>query len=1129
MRTRARGIPLVAGAAALLALAGAGMPFRAQQAKTRRSTLDDLVFSRPEIHTTSQPQPLNEVRAEASSALTGGFDQFVADQGGAKWNLLLDRMTGRPALLEGAGIPWIPGTANAVRAEDLGLSSRVEGKDVPVDRVARKALRLIRAYPDLLGVQASDLVLRPGASGPVGDYLYYLDFQWTYHGIPVEGAHVVFRLNHGNLVQIGEENICDSIGNLDWIPSISPDGAWDSVWGYAGGRESGDKIVRSAELRVIPVQSKTAVDGDLSQVGSGTSYRLVYVMAFSRPGVMGTWEAKVDAHTGEILSFVDSNKYGSVHGGVYTTDKPATEVDRPLAYADLGGGQFANGGGFFSGTSATSALNGKYVRINDTCGSISNSTSNGDLNFGSSGGTDCATPGFGGAGNTHASRTQYYNVNMIRQKALTYMPANGWLNSQVTDNVNLNQTCNAYWNGSSLNFFHQGGGCGNTGEIMGVSMHEWGHGMDQNDGNGFSPDNGTGETYGDWTATLQTHASCVGAGFFLSGVCGGYGNPCLSCTAVRDLDYAKHSNPVPAVPTQLSGSAGYHCGLDPSYPGPCGYEGHCESAISSQALWDLANRDLITWGLDSTTAWELVDKLWYRSRPTATGAYSCPSLSTTNGCGAGSLFSVLRAVDDDDGNLSNGTPHASAIYAAFNRHAIACNGVNNSDYSACGAIGVPSVYTVLGNNSVTVNWTAASGAVTYDVYRNEISCGAGYTKVGTVAAPAQTFTDNSTVGGITYYYRVQAVGSSAACAGAMSNCSTVGGPLVAYTNVVPMSGTVPLAVSFSTTGANGTPPYTSYTWNFGDGSPAASGPTASHTYTSTGVFNGSMTIKDSATPQASYTQPFTVTVTCPVITPLPATIPTLVAGTNYSIPFSASGGTAPYTFSESGTLPSGMTFSGSVLSGTPVVVGDFPISVTATDAYGCTGTANYTLHIICPVITLSPASMPGCVKGEFFSKTLTASGGIGSYTFQVTSGVLPPGLTLSSGGVLSGTATATGTWTFTVTALDVNLCPGTATYTFSVFDIAFWDDYGAAALCVTFSSGQYAWTLLTGPHAGTTYSGIAAIFNGGAKISSKAGDPNYFSMTYDPVRKRASGWLVSGGVYSKISDSNTTNDPGGCS
>jgi hypothetical protein len=224
-----------------------------------------------------------------------------------------------------------------------------------------------------------------------------------------------------------------------------------------------------------------------------------------------------------------------------------------------------------------------------------------------------------------------------------------------------------------------------------------------------------------------------------------------------------------------------------------------------------------------------------------------------------------------------------------------------------------------------------------------------------------------------------------------------------------------------------------------------------------------------------------------------------------------------------------MAFASGVLSGNPQVVGDFPISVTATDAYGCTGTTSYTLHIICPVITVSPASMPGCVKGAFFSKALTASGGIGSYTFQVTAGSLPPGLVLSSGGVLSGTATGTGTWTFTITALDVNACPGTATYTFSVFDIAFWDDYGAAALCVTFSSGQYAWTILTGPHAGTTYSGIAAIFNGGAKISSKAGDPNYFSMTYDPVRKRASGWLVSGVVYSKISDSNTANDPGGCS
>ena len=53
-----------------------------------------------------------------------------------------------------------------------------------------------------------------------------------------------------------------------------------------------------------------------------------------------------------------------------------------------------------------------------------------------------------------------------------WLPSNSWINAKLTANVNLNQTCNAYWNGSSVNFFRSGGGCANTGELPGVSLHE---------------------------------------------------------------------------------------------------------------------------------------------------------------------------------------------------------------------------------------------------------------------------------------------------------------------------------------------------------------------------------------------------------------------------------------------------------------------------------------------------------------------------------------------------------------------------------------------------------------------------------------------------------------------------------
>ncbi|MDQ6831888.1 MAG: Ig domain-containing protein, partial [Chloroflexota bacterium] len=69
-------------------------------------------------------------------------------------------------------------------------------------------------------------------------------------------------------------------------------------------------------------------------------------------------------------------------------------------------------------------------------------------------------------------------------------------------------------------------------------------------------------------------------------------------------------------------------------------------------------------------------------------------------------------------------------------------------------------------------------------------------------------------------------------------------------------------------------------------------------------------------------------------------------------------------------------------------------------------------------ITLAPTTLPNATLGTPYSQTITASGGTAPYTFAVTSGTLPPGLTLATNGTLSGTPTSAGSFTFTVTATD---------------------------------------------------------------------------------------------------------------
>ena len=82
---------------------------------------------------------------------------------------------------------------------------------------------------------------------------------------------------------------------------------------------------------------------------------------------------------GEVLSFQDGGRYGRVHGGVYLQDRPSTEADMPLAYADTGNpapGAFADGAGKFAGNTAKGALAGRYAKVTDYCGTLANPTSN---------------------------------------------------------------------------------------------------------------------------------------------------------------------------------------------------------------------------------------------------------------------------------------------------------------------------------------------------------------------------------------------------------------------------------------------------------------------------------------------------------------------------------------------------------------------------------------------------------------------------------------------------------------------------------------------------------------------------------------------------------------------------------
>ena len=176
-----------------------------------------------------------------------------------------------------------------------------------------------------------------------------------------------------------------------------------------------------------------------------------------------------------------------------------------------------------------------------------------------------------------------------------------------------------------------------------------------------------------------------------------------------------------------------------------------------------------------------------------------------------------------------------------------------------------------------------------------------------------------------------------------------------------------------------------------------------------------------------------IAATCGTITLNPSSLPTGTLGTPYNQTLTATGGTAPYTFSlVSGTLPAGLSLaSNGVVSGTPTAANTAIITVKATGQGGCTGQRTYVLIINCATITLNPLTLPNGTTGLFYSQTLTASPAA-AYTFSLSGGSLPPGFTLNNtSGVLSGTSSTTGTYTFTIRAA-VGSCSATRQYTISI-------------------------------------------------------------------------------------------------
>jgi hypothetical protein len=244
---------------------------------------------------------------------------------------------------------------------------------------------------------------------------------------------------------------------------------------------------------------------------------------------------------------------------------------------------------------------------------------------------------------------------------------------------------------------------------------------------------------------------------------------------------------------------------------------------------------------------------------------------------------------------------------------------------------------------------------------------------------------------------------------------------------------------------------------------------------SAGVLSGAPTILNTAgTPvtiqvQDSALPPQTTTISgnihvAPVLTIATPTgsLPDAVVGLAYNFTFKSNGGLTPITWSvKSGTLPTGLTLSPSgTITGTPTAGGSFSFTIQASD--GSSPAQSITINVSVRsatrlVITTAGGALPDAVLGSNYTPiTLQFTGGTAPQVWSVGAGQLPPGIGLSSGGVISGSPGATGTYSFTARLQDAASPAQVASIALSI--------RVAAPLLITTPSGALPSVLFSAPY-----------------------------------------------------------------
>jgi hypothetical protein len=354
----------------------------------------------------------------------------------------------------------------------------------------------------------------------------------------------------------------------------------------------------------------------------------------------------------------------NITGDTYVKNKWSTPVAKGLPYINVTVGStnyYADALGNVN-IPATSTINGTVSLQGKWCKVLNGATSTATiLHPISMVGGDTLKFDTTAAATKYTKINAYYHTNVIHDFMKTKYPS--FTGYDVVFPTRVDRTdgnCNAFYNGSSINFYEAGGagGCNATATIADVIYHEYGHGINDKyySSLGGNFQNGAmGEGYADVWALSIVRTPVIGPGFYASS----------ASTGIRNY------NPDSKV-----------------YPKDIVGEVHADGEIIAGAWWDT----YVNWG-DIDSASTLFAKTF---NGLATGA------DGTEGIVFHKILIDALTYDDIDGNITNGTPHFFAIVNGFAKHGIFLN-MDATIAHAPSTVVLPSIATPI-NANVTASY-----------------------------------------------------------------------------------------------------------------------------------------------------------------------------------------------------------------------------------------------------------------------------------------------------------------------------------------------------------------------------------------------------------------------------------------